>query len=66
MSGDTITEDDIWKVKYFHTEKGDITRWVHWDDKKSLFEKQFPELIDAMKRAHIAEKTLDAIVNNLD
>lgn len=60
-----ITDEDKETIKYFFIEKGDVTRWTRWDDKKGEIEKEFPELIDALKRLDIAERTAVAIVNNL-
>jgi len=44
-------------------EKGDITRWGEWEERKADIEKEYPELIDALNRLIIAERTLKAIVD---
>lgn len=56
-----LTAEDVRLIKYFH-DKGDITRWVDWEAKKALVEKQYPEVIDALNRLTIAERTLRAVV----
>lgn len=60
-----LDEDDYNMINYFYFHKGDITRWASWEDKKPLFEKYHPELIDAIKRVESAEKTLKVIIKNL-
>jgi len=50
-------------ICYFLKEKGDITRWGEWEERKADIEKEYPELIDALNRLIIAERTLKAIVD---
>ena len=59
---DKLTDEDKAMISYFIGEKGDITRWCDWEDKKHVVEKELPELIDALRRLDSAEKTLSAIV----
>lgn len=61
-----VTEDDILSLQYFHREKGDITRWAHWESKRWLFEDEFPELVKAMEMATTAIKLLDVVVESLE
>ena len=60
-----LTDDDKNMINYFITERNDITRWCHWEKKKAEVEAELPELIDALKRLEIAEKTLDAVVKSI-
>lgn len=60
-----LTEDDKAMISYFWTERGDMTRWVFWEEKLPDIEKELPHLIDAMRRLESAQKTLDAIVRSL-
>lgn len=47
MASCEVTEDDLNSMYYFHFEKGDITRWISWEERKPVIENQFPELIQA-------------------
>ena len=60
-----LTQEDRAMIAYFITEKGDVTRWCEWDEKKAQVEKEMPELIEALKRLDIAERTLSAIVKTI-
>ena len=61
----TLTEGDYNMVIYFWQEKGDITRWSSWEEKKPLFEKYHPELIKAMNDWTLAEKMLNLVIDSL-
>jgi hypothetical protein len=52
-------------IRYFHEEKGDISRWSKWEEKLPIIHKQYPELIEAIRSKMIASTTLDIIVRNL-
>jgi len=65
MTTEMLTEEDRSMIAYFLTEKYDVTRWGQWEEKRPLVEKELPELIDALLRLEIAEKTLLAIVQTL-
>ena len=52
-------------LDYFHTEKGDIERWGSWEDNKAAISERYPELIPAMERIVIAERTLDAVISKI-
>jgi hypothetical protein len=60
-----VTEDDINMIDYFINQKGDITRWCHWEKRKEEIEKEYPELIAALNNLTIAERTLNAVVKNI-
>ena len=60
-----LSDSDRRMIKYFITEKGDITRWCDWPEKKTLVAKIYPELIDALDRLKIAERTLKAVVEKI-
>lgn len=57
-----VTEEDRLMVDYFIREKGDITRWSAWEQRKPVIAAEYPELIAALKQVTIAERTLDAVV----
>ncbi len=60
-----ITEEDRNNIAYFIKEKGDIERWVNWEERKEDIEAEYPELIAAIKQVEIAERTLAAIVEKI-
>lgn len=62
---DKLTHRDLSMIEYFHKMKGDITRWAQWEEKKPLIKEEYPELIDALERVEIAEKTLNKIVDSI-
>lgn len=61
-----ITDSDRNAIVYFIKEKGDITRWCDWKEKKEEIEKKYPELIAALKNVTIAERTLAAVVKTIE
>lgn len=63
---DKLTEDDKNMIEYFVFEKGDIERWVSWEKRKPVIERELPHLIAAIKNLEIAEKTLKAIVRDIN
>lgn len=62
---ESLTEEDKNMIRYFHEEKGDISRWSKWEEKLPIIHKQYPELIEAIRSKMIASTTLDIIVRNL-
>jgi len=60
-----MEEGDYDMLRYFHEEKGDMTRYAQWDALLPLLKKKHPELITAMRNLRAAKRTLDAIVANL-
>lgn len=61
-----LTEEDISSAAYFIKEKGDITRWSNWEEKKPLFMRQHPGLIAALSRVEFAERELSQIINAME
>lgn len=61
-----MTREDICDIQYFHTYKGDITRWMGWEDNLDNIRFSHPELIKAMQDANAAERILDIVVDNLE
>ena len=66
MKEQKLNYGDIAMVEHFLIERGDMTRWSHWEERKPLFEKEFPEFIAAMKNLEIARRTLRAVINNME
>lgn len=60
-----LTENDLLMLCYFYRDSR-IERWSQWDDKKQLFEKEYPHLIDAIERLDSAKKTLDSIICEIE
>ncbi|AAQ96526.1 hypothetical protein [Vibrio phage VP16T] len=53
-----ITPEDLDTMKYFIEEKGDVTRWVDWDEKKDAIFALHPELRRALNDLELAELRL--------
>lgn len=62
---DRVTREDIEMISYFLVDRGDITRWVYWEERKPIITKEFPELIAAINALEIAENTLNRIARNI-
>ena len=65
-NSEELTQSDLDMVQYFWKEKGDLTSWSSWEEKKPLFQKYFPELVAAWDSLQTAERTLDAVVDSLE
>ncbi len=61
----TLSSTDYAMIRYFILVKGDITRWVYWNEKKALVQKLHPELIVALEQKIVADRTIKAIVESL-
>ena len=62
---DSVTEDDLNMIAYFILERGNITRWSQWEERKPVIAKEFPELLAALDALTVAERTVRAIVQNM-
>ena len=66
-TGDTYLALRHWMPKeYFLEEKGDITRWSRWEDRMPIIQKEYPELIQAMLNVKLAERTLTAVLQDME
>lgn len=61
-----ITQEDRNSLRYFHEEKGDITRWVNWEDKKELFFEEYPELRTAIDNLRAWNLIMNSIIAAID
>ena len=61
-----LTEEDINMAIYFLKEKGDITRWCGWEDRKKVFAKEFPMLFIALEKERAANQLMDATIRELE
>lgn len=62
---DAPTSEDIDMIEYFFFNYADIENWCDWETKKPMFEKYYPELIEAMTAKKFADNALRAIVNGV-
>jgi len=60
-----LTDDDKNMVDYFWKEKGDIERWVSWEERKSEIAKECPALVKAWEDYKAAEAILNIVVDSL-
>jgi len=65
MTIDHVIQGDIYMIDHFLIDRGDIERWSEWVERKVVIEKEFPELIAAIKAYEVAEKTLDRIARSI-
>ena len=54
--------DDLMMLAYFHEAKGDMTRYVKWDELLPDLYKEFPHIMEAKQRLENARRTLDILV----
>lgn len=60
-----ITEEDLAMVKYFIREKGDVTRWIDWEEKKNAIFQFYPELRTALHNLERAELELKHVLEGM-
>lgn len=63
-----LSERDITTFKYFFYERGGacgVTRWSSWEEKKPLFQDEFPSLITAMTLLELAKEILRTEVDEM-
>lgn len=61
-----LTEQEIDMIQYFAFEKGDATRWVNWLEVKPRVAHFYPEVIAAIDALTVAERTLKAVIKNME
>ena len=61
-----LTAEPVRMLKYFLKYKGDITRYGYYEECLPALEKYHPEIPAAVRALEIAERTLNAVVNNLE
>ncbi len=57
-----LTDADRNSIKYFIEDKGDITRWTEWEEKKDAIFRGYPALRSALFNLEVAELTLKTVV----
>lgn len=60
-----LTDEDKRAISYFITEKGDITRWCSWKEKRDQVFVEFPELSQILTNHKAAEDTLNRFATDL-
>ena len=65
MTVDYVIQSDIYAIDHFLIDRGDIERWSEWVARKTVIEKEFPELIAAIKAYEVAERTLNRVAGNI-
>ncbi len=66
MSTIVIDDEDLRMVRYFIEERGDVTRWCDWDEKKEAIFALHPELRLALNNLELAELALKHVLEGLD
>lgn len=60
-----VTDEDRAMLDYFINEKGDITRWCRWEERKPVIAAEMPELIAALDAVDAAEQMLATIMRGV-
>ncbi len=58
-----LTSSDVETMAYFILERGDVTRWSQWEQKKDLVAEQFPAIIRALQEIKYQEAVLRAAID---
>ena len=61
-----VTDEDRRMVVYFLREKDDITRWVHWEERKHVILRDYPFLGRALEDKLRAEQTLESVLGSIE
>ena len=61
-----LTEQDKAMIVCFWQDKGDLTCWNEWEEKQPLIEKEFPELIKAVRDLDASIKIMDLVINSIE
>jgi hypothetical protein len=65
METKELTEDQIYYIKYFWEEKGDIERYNDFERLKPQIQKQFPELLKAWYDYKASIRIMDAVIKSI-
>jgi len=60
-----LTDEERSSLRYFHEEKGDVTRWTTWPELQPVLAAHHPELLKALQDLRAAEKILDLVVRDI-
>jgi hypothetical protein len=60
-----LSDEDKSMIRYFIQEKGDVTRWCDWEERKSQVEKEYPELIEVLNKIETYERLLKAVLETI-
>ena len=60
-----LSEEHARSLQYFHEDKGDITRYVHWDKLKPLLGRKHPELLQALHDKELLESHITKLLEDL-
>lgn len=65
MNEPQLTDEDRNSIAYFILERGDVTRWSQWQEKKHLVMIHYPELIMLLDQRDFIDSKIDVIAHNL-
>ena len=60
-----LTEEQIYDLKYFWEEKGDLERLCNFEELKPKIQEQFPELLKAWNDYKTSIKIMNAVVKSI-
>lgn len=60
-----ITQEDLASLHYFWFQKGDLTRWVFWEEKLPDLRREYPEIVKAWEDYKAADRILDHVIKGV-
>ena len=60
-----MTDEDRAMLQYFWGAKRDVTRWVHWEERKEIIRQSDPILVKAIEALETAEALVDRLIGDL-
>jgi hypothetical protein len=58
----SLTNHDLWQLRWFWEDKGDVTRYCRWDEIEAEVERTHPEITQAYRNLIAARRTLSAVL----
>lgn len=58
----SLTNDDLWQLRWFWEDKGDFTRYCRWEEIEAELERTHPEITQARRNLIAARRTLTAVL----
>lgn len=60
-----LTSEDKELIAYFFFNKGDVTRWCDWEEKKAQVKNEYPHVIFSLDNLKLAEDTLEQAIKDM-
>ena len=60
-----LTDEERLSLRFLHKERGDLARYAGWQNLQPILARHHPELLKAYSDVIIAQRILDALVDDL-